>query len=216
MEMGILTTGVAIFFSFSGMLVGYLLGRGDREEIAYIEIEEGFSRLKTSIEELQEYFNKCKEVKEEEIEAKLEKVKNNFEELKLKVLSLRITPAIQKTIEEISSAFVKFTANLPEIDESLLVQINDNLLIVRSDLERLLIEEREKKKEPEVPVEKIKELLKEVKSLNEELLKTELNALSESIKGNLKEEVVKALDRQVLTSKKLAHVVSNILIEVVR
>jgi hypothetical protein len=216
MEMGILTTGVAIFFSFSGMLVGYLLGRGDREEIAYIEIEEGFSRLKTSIEELQEYFNKCKEVKEEEIEAKLEKVKNNFEELKLKVLSLRITPAIQKTIEEISSAFVKFTANLPEIDESLLVQINDNLLIVRSDLERLLIEEREKKKEPEVPVEKIKELLKEVKSLNEELLKTELNALSESIKGNLKEEVVKALDRQVLTSKKLAQVVSNILKEVER
>jgi len=216
MEMGILTTGVAIFFSFSGMLVGYLLGRGDREEIAYIEIEEGFSRLKTSIEELQEYFNKCKEVKEEEIEAKLEKVKNNFEELKLKVLSLRITPAIQKTIEEISSAFVKFTANLPEIDESLLVQINDNLLIVRSDLERLLIEEREKKKEPEVPVEKIKELLKEVKSLNEELLKTELNALSESIKGNLKEEVVKALDRQVLTSKKLAQVISNILKEVER
>jgi putative transposase len=133
----------------------------------------------------------------------------HLKELKRLQLSGGSIQAFEKARQSLES--IKFS--LPSIDQSLLTQIKDNLIIIRTDIQSLM---QNKKKEKEVKVD-LTHLIDTVNSaialareINARAVKDELIAFANSLQGKDRNELLKDLDKQALTSKELVLVLSTI------
>jgi 7-cyano-7-deazaguanine synthase in queuosine biosynthesis len=112
----------------------------------------------------------------------------------------------------------EFDISLPAVDNSLLTQIKDNLLIIRNDLQSLLLAQKEQPK-TSVPstnvnlasiLSSIESAIKLAKEINASLVKNEFIVMANCLKESDKNEFLKALDREAITSKELVVLLSGI------
>ncbi|ADY73214.1 hypothetical protein Dester_0563 [Desulfurobacterium thermolithotrophum DSM 11699] len=226
MDLGAITAIVAASFGTLGMIIGFIVGKfsfkGQEIEERLKEVkkekeyEEKLSFLLAKIETLaKEVKNRITEFSETsiaEVEKKINELTKELEvlldELKNQNLSVESIKALERALLAIKN--IKF--NLPSLDESLLTQIKDSLIIVRTDLQSLLMKRQENSNIQELKtfLDSIDSAIKLAKELNARAVKSELITLANSLKNPDKEELLKDLDKQALTSKELVIMLSEI------
>ena len=97
----------------------------------------------------------------------------------------------------------------------MLTKIKDNLLIIRNDLQSLLLTQKEQSKtsvdtDLTYVVTSLESAIKLAKEINASMVKGELIALANSLKGNDRNELLKILDKEAITSKELVVLLSGI------
>ena len=224
MDLGTVTLVVAVAFAGAGIVVGILIakllgGRDNRhtdtENIK--EKVEGLSdRLLMLVEEINKKLEEIEADRIEELKREVGELINEVERLKETLHDLDVTENSIQAIEKASSALQELEFNLPQIDNSLLTQVKDNLLILRNDVENLLNRSKETKSSGldqtliETVLNSIDTAIELSKKLNTSLVKSELTVLANSLKSDDLASLVKELDVQSLDSKELVVLLEDV------
>ncbi len=216
MDWGVITAVVAAIFAALGIGIGLFMSRffsGKEEKNQVSAVEERIEGIADRISETAKRVNERLETLREESLAELKREIASLEEdvkrLKREVATLPLSAGSLEAIERAEKLLREIDFTLPAVDSTLLTQIKDNLIILRNDLQSLIQLEKEKEeKASQVPdleglLFSVNSALELSRKINAALVKSELLTLAASIKGDLKEDVVKELDDQALNSKEL-------------
>ena len=218
MDLGTVTLIVAVAFAGAGIVVGILISKflskkepPQPDLTGLTERVEGIAdRISLLIEKIDEKLETLRADQVGELRKEVDGLISEVERLKKGLLHLDVTESSISALEKTRRMLEELEFNLPRIDESLLVQVKDNLLILRNDVENLLKRTKENRAVPGVDVAVINSVLDSIntavelaKKLNASLVKGELAALAGSIKNEELSSLVKDLDLQSLNSKEL-------------
>lgn len=219
MDLGTVTLIVAVAFAgagiVAGILISKLLSKKEPSQPDLTDLKERVEgitdRISLLVEKIDEKLKKLQTDQVGELRKEIDGLISEVERLKKALLHVDITESSIAALEKTKLMLEELEFNLPKIDESLLVQVKDNLLILRNDVENLLRKTREEKPVSDINVTVINSILDSVntavelaKKLNVSLVKGELTALASSIKNEELSSLVKDLDVQSLNSKELA------------
>ncbi len=229
MDWGVITAAVAAVFGFLGIVVGMFISRflsPKKEEPE--EDQEVFTELRSRLEDQLEEFSSLMSALREKVDVltseEIDRVKSDVEEIvalldKLKedVSKLNVTQDSRQALEKAIEAAKNLELSVPHIDTSLLLQIKDNLLIIRNDIQTLLLSRKEEKEDRKMAVgelgnvlSSLESALKLAKELNTNIVRDELIVMANCLKSEDKNELLKAVDREALTSKELVLLLGEI------
>jgi alanyl-tRNA synthetase len=227
MDVGVVTAVVAAVFGALGIVVGLLIAKFIRREEGKgePELDEKTQKLEALADDVENIINELKAKVQvltresiDEVRDKLKKLQTELESLKNEMESVGITDGSRQALEKSVEMLKEFDISLPAVDNSLLTQIKDNLLIIRNDLQSLLLAQKEQPK-TSVPstnvnlasiLSSIESAIKLAKEINASLVKNEFIVMANCLKESDKNEFLKALDREAITSKELVVLLSGI------
>jgi alanyl-tRNA synthetase len=227
MDVGVVTAVVAAVFGALGIVVGLLIAKFIRREEGKgePELDEKTQKLEALADDVENIINELKAKVQvltresiDEVRDKLKKLQTELESLKNEMESVGITDGSRQALEKSVEMLKEFDISLPAVDNSLLTQIKDNLLIIRNDLQSLLLAQKEQPK-TSVPstnvnlasiLASIESAIKLAKEINASLVKNEFIVMANCLKESDKNEFLKALDREAITSKELVVLLSGI------
>ncbi|SMP05487.1 hypothetical protein SAMN06265339_0305 [Desulfurobacterium pacificum] len=226
MDWGLVTAIVAAVFGFIGILIGIILGKafsGGKKEVSEPANEVILSAVSSLTGKIENVLKELKEKAEHfnqqvisSIEEEINELISNLEKLKVEIEKVGVTEGSRKAIDSSIEMLKNFRISAPNFDNSLLTQIKDNLLIVRNDLQALMLSKREEQKAATVPVNfeklisSIDSAIKLSKEINASLLKDELTVLADCLKKETLNSVLKDLDKQTLTAKEVALILTDV------
>jgi hypothetical protein len=136
-----------------------------------------------------------------------------LDSLQQELKGLQLSNGSIQAFERAKQSLKDIRLSLPSIDQSLLTQVKDNLIIIRTDIQSLMQNEKERK-EAEVDlthlIDAVNSAITLAKEINTRAVKDELIAFANSLQEKDKNELLKDLDKQALTSKELVLVLSTI------
>ena len=224
MDLGAVTLIVAITFAGIGIVVGFIISKlisakeSSQQDLSTLKerIEGLTDRINGLVEEIKEKLKRVQSERIEEIRSEFESLLSEVERLKRELHQLDLSESSIEAIERTESLLQEVEFNLPKVDESLLTQVKDSLLILRNDVENLMLKLKEKAATPPSPsspcldpsaldsvLGSISSAIELSKRLNTLLVKGELTALANSFKNEELTSLVKELDDQALNSKEL-------------
>ncbi len=228
MDWGAITTLIAAVFGFLGIVVGIFISKflspkkekGEEENI----VPELLSRLEKGVEEFESLLaslsRKVESLTKEEIskaEQDIEEILSLLNSLKENISSLELSQDSLQALDKAIKAAEDLKFSVPQIDTSLLMKIKDNLLIIRNDVQALLLSRKERVEEKKPSSDELKKALsslesalKLAKELNANLVKDELIVMANCLKSEDKNELLKAIDKEALTSKELVLLIREI------
>ena len=223
MDLGAMTLIVAVSFGAVGIVVGFLIGKSShkgedkKETVEAGKVDEEISLLSSKVESLAEEvkakFTEFSKASVSKIEKKVNELRRELDSLQEELKRFQLSGGSIQAFEKARQSLESIKFSLPSIDQSLLTQIKDNLIIIRTDIQSLM---QNKKKEKEVKVD-LTHLIDTVNSaialareINARAVKDELIAFANSLQGKDRNELLKDLDKQALTSKELVLVLSTI------
>ncbi len=224
MDLGTVTLIVAAVFTGIGIVLGFLISRllsaKEQPQVDMSNLEENVNVAIRRVEDLVGRVNekidnlKVDQVKrlKEEIGRLISEV-NGLGEL---LRDLDVSESSIKALREAESLLRKLDFEIPEINQSLLTKVNDNLIILRTDIENI----RSKMKGKNVPsidqsvlnsvIDAVNTALELTKKLNTSLVRSELTTMAGSFKKEELSQLVKELDSQSLDSKELVVLLEEI------
>ncbi len=223
MDLGAMTLIVAVSFGAVGMLVGFFIGKSSHKEedkketVENIKVDEKISLLSSKVERLTEEvktkFSEFSKASLSEIERKVNELYKELDSLQQELKGLQLSSGSIQAFEKAKQSLKDIKLSLPSIDQSLLTQIKDNLIIIRTDIQSLMQNEKEKS-EVKVDlthlIDAVNSAITLAKEINARAVKDELIAFANSLQEKDKNELLKDLDKQALTSKELVLVLSTI------
>jgi|GEM_PF-2536090 len=234
MDVGIMTLIVAVSFGVLGMIVGFLIGKysckdeksEDHTGIkALLEREISFisTKLESLQNEIKSKIEKITETTATEIKDRIENFVNEAEKLKEELNKAGISQGSILAFEKALKSLKNLNISVPNIDYSVLDRVNDNLSIVRADLQALAMKKEKESFSPPlqsvqktVPfkvdslIDSINSAIRLAKEINARAVKDELLTLASLLKEKDKNEFLKDLDKQALTSKELVIVLTSV------
>ncbi len=225
MDLGAVTLIVAITFAGIGIVVGFIISKlisakeSSQQDLSTLKerIEGLTDRINGLVEEIKEKLKRVQSERIEEIRSEFESLLSEVERLKRELHQLDLSESSIEAIERTENLLQEVEFNLPKVDESLLTQVKDSLLILRNDVENLMLKLKEKAATPppspsspcldpsalDSVLGSISSAIELSKRLNTLLVKGELTALANSFKNEELTSLVKELDDQALNSKEL-------------
>ena len=224
MDLGVITLIVAVSFGAVGIVIGFLIGKSSHKGESKKEtvenrnvLDEKISVLSSKIEGLSEEvkarFSEFSKTSISEIERKVNELYKELDSLQQELNRLQLSHDSIQAFEKARRSLKSISLSLPSIDHSLLTQIKDNLIIIRTDIQSL-IQNKKEKKELKVDlshlIDTINSAITLAKEINARAVKGELIAFANSLQRRDKNELLKDFDKQALTSKELVVVLSTI------
>ena len=223
MDLGAMTLIVAVSFGAVGILVGFFIGKsshkeeGKKEIVEDRKIDEKISLLSSKVEglvkEVKTKFTEFSKASIDEIEKKLNELYKELDSLQQELNRLQLSSGSIQAFEKAKQSLKSIKLSLPSVDQSLLTQIKDNLIIIRTDIQSLMQSKKESK-EAKVDlthlIDAINAAISLAKEINARAVKDELIAFANSLQKKDKNELLKDLDKQALTSRELVLVLSTI------
>ena len=223
MDLGVMTLIVAVSFGAVGILIGFFIGKSShkgedkKEVIEDRKVDEKISLLSSKIERLAEEvktkFTEFSKASIGEIERKVNELYKELDSLQQELNGLQLSNGSIQAFEKAKQSLKGIKLSLPSVDQSLLTQIKDNLIIIRTDIQSLMQNKKENK-EAKVDlthlIDAINAAITLAKEINARAVKDELIAFANSLQGKDRNELLKDLDKQALTSKELVLVLSTI------
>ena len=226
MDLGIVTLIVAAVFTGAGIVLGFLISRlmsaKEQPQVDVSDLKGNVNAVISRVEDLVSRVNekidnlKLDQVRKlrEEIDRLISEV-NGLGEL---LRDIDVSESSVKALKEAEGLLKKLEFEVPEINQSLLTKINDNLIILRTDIENLRSKMKDKNRSvPSIDIsvlnsviDTINTALELTKKLNSSLVKSELTALAGSFKKEELNQLVKELDSQSLDSKELVVLLEEI------
>ena len=224
MDFGVVTLIVAVAFAGIGIVVGLIISKlisaKRQSQLDLFNLKERIEgltdRINGLVEEIKEKLKRIQSERIEELKLEFDSLLSEVERLKRELHQLDLSESSIEAIERTESLLQEVEFNLPKVDESLLTQVKDNLLILRNDVENLMLKLKEKAATPPPPsspcldpaaldsvLGSISSAIELSKRLNTLLVKGELTALANSFKNEELTSLVKELDDQALNSKEL-------------
>ena len=225
MDWGVVTAVVAAVFGALGIGVGLFIAKftGKKEEKAESEPSREVQKLETLASSVENVVNDLKAKLEgltresvEEVKGKLQELKVELEKLKGEMENVGITGSSRQALEKSVEILKEFDVSLPALDNSLLTQIKDNLLIIRNDLQSLLLTQKEQPKtstpstDLSSVVTSLESAIKLAKEINANMVKGELIVMANCLREEDKNELLRTMDREAITSKELVVLLSGI------
>jgi len=225
MDWGVVTAVVAAVFGALGIGVGLFIAKftGKKEEKTESEPSIEVQKLETLASSVENVVNDLKAKLEsltresvEEVKGKLQELKVELEKLKGEMENVGITGSSRQALEKSVEILKEFDVSLPAIDNSLLTQIKDNLLIIRNDLQSLLLTQKEQPKtsapstDLSSVVTSLESAIKLAKEINANMVKSELIVMANCLREDDKNELLRTMDREAITSKELVVLLSGI------
>jgi uncharacterized protein YlzI (FlbEa/FlbD family) len=224
MDWGVVTAVVAAVFGALGIVVGLFIAKfiGKKEEKVELKPSKEIQKLETLADAVENLINELKAKVQvltresiDEVRDKLQELKVEIENLKNEMGNVGISGGSRQALEKSVELLKEFDISLPSVDNSLLTKIKDNLLIIRNDLQSLLLTQKEQSKtsvdtDLTYVVTSLESAIKLAKEINASMVKGELIALANSLKGNDRNELLKILDKEAITSKELVVLLSGI------
>ncbi len=218
MDWGVITTVVAAIFAALGIGIGLFMSRffPHKEEPQVNAVEERIEgivgRLSETVKRVNEKLAHLKAENLSQLKKEIASLEEDVRLLKSEISMSPLSAGSFEAIEKAEELLKQIDFTLPSVDSSLLTQVKDNLIILRNDVQSLLQLEKKRAKSPDLDglLFSVTSALDLSKKINAALVKSELLALAASIKGGLKEEVVKELDDQALNSKELVLLLENL------
>ena len=224
MDLGVITLVVAVSFGAVGILIGFLVGKsshkGEAEKETAVEdrkVEEKISLLSSKVEKLSEEVRsrlaEFSKASMSEIERKVNELCKELDSLQRELNGFQISNGSIQAFEKARKSLESIRFSLPSIDQSLLTQIKDNLIIIRTDIQSLMQSKKEKKgmkADLTHLIDTIDSAIALAKEINARAVKDELIAFANSLQKKDKNELLKDLDKQALTSRELVLVLSTI------
>ncbi|MEO2069508.1 MAG: hypothetical protein ABGX27_08405 [Desulfurobacteriaceae bacterium] len=234
MDLGVVTLGVAVSFGVLGMIIGFFIGKfsckgqENKDDSAELKLmlEKKLSNFSTKLQSLQsEVKNLLSQITENsiaQVKSEIEKFISEIESLKSELQKVGLSPGSLLAFEKALESLRSLEISLPNIDKSILTKINDNLTIVRADLQALAMKKEKEKTKPSAPqpqkapleveflIDSVDSAIRLAKELNARAVKDELLALASLLKEKDKDEFLKDLDKQAITSKELVVVLTGI------
>jgi len=223
MDLGVMTVVVAVSFGAVGIVVGFLIGKSshkgeDKKEVVEDrKVDEKISLLSSKIERLTEEvktkFTEFSKASINELERKVNELYKELDNLQQELNGLQLSSGSIQAFEKAKQSLKSIKLSLPSIDQSLLTQIKDNLIIIRTDIQSL-IQNKKETKEVRVDlthlIDAINSAITLAREINARAVKDELIAFANSLQEKDKNELLKDLDKQALTSRELVLVLSTI------
>jgi hypothetical protein len=223
MDLGVMTVVVAVSFGAVGIVVGFLIGKSshkgeDKKEVVEDrKVDEKISLLSSKIERLTEEvktkFTEFSKASINELERKVNELYKELDSLQQELNGLQLSSGSIQAFEKAKQSLKSIKLSLPSIDQSLLTQIKDNLIIIRTDIQSL-IQNKKETKEVRVDlthlIDAINSAITLAREINARAVKDELIAFANSLQEKDKNELLKDLDKQALTSRELVLVLSTI------
>jgi len=145
-----------------------------------------------------------KETKLNELKRELLSLEEELKRLKEDASGLHLSEGSIDALHRAEELLKELNFSLPSIDNSLLMQVKDNLLIIRNDVQNILSSTKEAPNldftNLSVPIDRALELAREV---NKALVRSELLSLIVSLRDESRKELVKELDKLALDSREL-------------
>ena len=223
MDLGVMTLIVAVSFGAVGILIGFFIGKsshkekGKKEVVEDRKVDEKISLLSSKVEglakEVKTKFTEFSKASIGEIERKVNELYKELDSLQQELNGLQLSNGSIQAFEKAKQSLKGIKLSLPSIDQSLLTQIKDNLIIIRTDIQSL-IQNKKETKEVRVDlthlIDAINSAITLAREINARAVKDELIAFANSLQEKDKNELLKDLDKQALTSRELVLVLSTI------
>ena len=155
MDLGVMTVVVAVSFGAVGIVVGFLIGKSshkgeDKKEVVEDrKIDEKISLLSSKVEglakEVKTKFTEFSKASIGEIERKVNELYKELDSLQQELNGLQLSNGSIQAFEKAKQSLKGIKLSLPSIDQSLLTQIKDNLIIIRTDIQSLIQNKKENK-----------------------------------------------------------------------
>ena len=223
MDLGVMTVVVAVSFGAVGIVVGFLIGKSshkgeDKKEVVEDrKVDEKISLLSSKVEgltkEVKTKFTEFSKASIGEIERKVNELYKELDSLQQELNGLQLSNGSIQAFEKAKQSLKGIKLSLPSIDQSLLTQIKDNLIIIRTDIQSLMQSKKEKKgmkADLTHLIDTLDSAIALAKEINARAVKDELIAFANSLQEKDKSELLKDHDKQALTSKELVLVLSTI------
>jgi len=153
----------------------------------------------------------------DEVRDRIQELKVELENLKKEMENVGITGSSRQALERSVEILKEFDISLPAVDNTLLTKIKDNLLIIRNDLQSLLLAQKEQPKAQtsqssniSTVLSSLESAIKLAKEINANMVKGELIVMANCLREEDKNELLKTLDREAITSKELVVLLSGI------
>ncbi len=222
MDWGLITAVVAAVFGFIGIVTGITLAKvttGGEKKLSPKPVEDIAPKVEVLTKRIEETLSDLKEKGERlnqqllsSVEREVEELLSSFEELKREIEKVGLTESSRKALESALEALKNFKLSYPNFDNSLLMQVKDNLLIIRNDLQSLILSKEEKSS-----LNNLKDIASSIDSaislareINVTLLKDELSILADCLKKEEMDTILKDIDRQTLTAKELVLLLNDL------
>jgi len=174
------------------------------------------------MEEVRSFLSQITEDSIAKVKSEIKRFVNEIESLKGELQEAGVSAGSLVALEKALESLRNLEISPPRIDESVLTKINDNLTIIRADLQALAMKKEKEKTLPppsqpqktpfevEFLIDSVNSAIRLAKELNARAVKDELLALASLLKEKDKDEFLKDLDKQAITSKELVVVLTGI------
>jgi len=205
---GLLLVVALAFFLLGFGLASFLLKKKSSQESTLNLIEEKVLSSSDWISKILDRVNgllsEFKETKLNELKRELLSLEEELKRLKEDASGLHLSEGSIDALHRAEELLKELNFSLPSIDNSLLMQVKDNLLIIRNDVQNILSSTKEAPNldftNLSVPIDRALELAREV---NKALVRSELLSLIVSLRDESTKELVKELDKLALDSREL-------------
>ena len=208
MSWGLLLVVALAFFLLGFGLASFLLKKKSSQESTLNLIEEkvlsSSDRISKILDRVNGLLSEFKETKLNELKRELLSLEEELKRLKEDASGLHLSEGSIDALHRAEELLKELNFSLPSIDNSLLMQVKDNLLIIRNDVQNILSSTKEAPNldftNLSVPIDRALELAREV---NKALVRSELLSLIVSLRDESRKELVKELDKLALDSREL-------------
>jgi len=205
---GLLLVVALAFFLLGFGLASFLLKKKSSQESTLNLIEEkvlsSSDRISKILDRVNGLLSEFKETKLNELKRELLSLEEELKRLKEDASGLHLSEGSIDALHRAEELLKELNFSLPSIDNSLLMQVKDNLLIIRNDVQNILSSTKEAPNldftNLSVPIDRALELAREV---NKALVRSELLSLIVSFRDESRKELVKELDKLALDSREL-------------
>jgi hypothetical protein len=205
---GLLLVVALAFFLLGFGLASFLLKKKSSQESTLNLIEEkvlsSSDRISKILDRVNGLLSEFKETKLNELKRELLSLEEELKRLKEDASGLHLSEGSIDALHRAEELLKELNFSLPSIDNSLLMQVKDNLLIIRNDVQNILSSTKEAPNldftNLSVPIDRALELAREV---NKALVRSELLSLIVSLRDESRKELVKELDKLALDSREL-------------
>ena len=208
MSWGLLLVVALAFFLLGFGLASFLLKKKSSQESTLNLIEEkvlsSSDRISKILDRVNGLLSEFKETKLNELKRELLSLEEELKRLKEDASGLHLSEGSIDALHRAEELLKELNFSLPSIDNSLLMQVKDNLLIIRNDVQNILSSTKEAPNldftNLSVPIDRALKLAREV---NKALVRSELLSLIVSLRDESRKELVKELDKLALDSREL-------------
>jgi len=205
---GLLLVVALAFFLLGFGLASFLLKKKSSQESTLNLIEEkvlsSSDRISKILDRVNGLLSEFKETKLNELKRELLSLEEELKRLKEDASGLHLSEGSIDALHRAEELLKELNFSLPSIDNSLLMQVKDNLLIIRNDVQNILSSTKEAPNldftNLSVPIDRALKLAREV---NKALVRSELLSLIVSLRDESRKELVKELDKLALDSREL-------------